>query len=275
MIQVSRLLEQEASSILAFNRPWTEWYKEWFGSLPSNVHFVQNFRRIHCRKWIVRGDLIKIHFQRPFPDGTPSLQHRIPKQSIRLEAEAAVAQILKRSNSTKFMSVHRRAFERGEQACEGFVGPHEHTFCFGKRLDSNHTYFKNLSSSVIGSYCEVTHEIAQTHVKTVDGGQATSSSAQRLPPIVLFTDGQRADLDQTFPLWDNHSFPVQLWMMTLSDIHYGNPMSSVDYVVAHWRRGRRMVHLRYATKTLLKLFLTPVWHNIQLRRWFGCVVQAI
>ena len=55
--------------------------------------------------------------------------------------------------------------------------------------------------------------------------------------VVLFTDSQVPELDNTFPIISNHSFPVQAWMMALSDAHYGNPFSTVDIVVYFWRVG--------------------------------------
>ena len=59
--------------------------------------------------------------------------------------------------------------------------------------------------------------------------------------VVLFTDGQMPAMDDTFPIRDPaekkdlDAFKIQMWMMALSDIHYGNPASSVDWVVMHWR----------------------------------------
>ena len=37
---------------------------------------------------------------------------------------------------------------------------------------------------------------------------------------------------------DDASFPVQVAMMILSDMHFGNPGSTIDLVVAHWREGK-------------------------------------
>lgn len=57
---------------------------------------------------------------------------------------------------------------------------------------------------------------------------------------VLFTDGQVPHLDATFQTADTSPFPVQMCAMTLSDTHYGNPGSSIDYIVSHWRTGRTL-----------------------------------
>jgi hypothetical protein len=58
--------------------------------------------------------------------------------------------------------------------------------------------------------------------------------------VVLFTDGQVPDLDNTFPNIFNESthLMVEMWIMTLSDVHSGNPQSTVDGVVNLWRKGR-------------------------------------
>ena len=76
-------------------------------------------------------------------------------------------------------------------------------------------------------------------------------------PLVLFTDGRRPELDETFPIIDNHDFLTQFWMMVLSDIHVGNPASTVDRIVMHWRyaQGRQNIEpsrcfLKYRTSYL-------------------------
>ena len=63
------------------------------------------------------------------------------------------------------------------------------------------------------------------------------SETRNTTAVTLMTDGQVPELDQTFPIISNHSFPVQTWTMARSDIHYGNPMSTVDSVVFYWRMG--------------------------------------
>ena len=59
-------------------------------------------------------------------------------------------------------------------------------------------------------------------------------------PIILFTDGGSPLHDNTFAHKDNQPFQIQMWGMTMSKIHFGNPLSSIDYIVAHWRKGRRV-----------------------------------
>ena len=59
--------------------------------------------------------------------------------------------------------------------------------------------------------------------------------------VVLFTDDEMPSMDRTFPIRDQQKFKVQMWMMAQSETHYGNPASSVDWVVMHWRQrlGKR------------------------------------
>ena len=54
---------------------------------------------------------------------------------------------------------------------------------------------------------------------------------------MLFTDKQNSAVDSTYgAAIDDHHFIVQLWMMVLSDVHVGNPQSSIDYLVWLWKQ---------------------------------------
>jgi len=61
-------------------------------------------------------------------------------------------------------------------------------------------------------------------------------------PIVLFTDGQVPEKDNTFPLRFNSSTSllVEMWLMVNSRVHWGNPRSTLDITVASWRHGLGM-----------------------------------
>jgi len=58
--------------------------------------------------------------------------------------------------------------------------------------------------------------------------------------LTLFTDGQNQQQDASYEIKDEHAFPVQLWSMVLSPSHYGNPRSSMDYLISLWKRQLRM-----------------------------------
>ena len=61
--------------------------------------------------------------------------------------------------------------------------------------------------------------------------------------IILFTDGQSKEYDAKFTHRDKEPFQVQQVMMSMSDIHIGNPASSVDKVVGTWRWDRNKTTL--------------------------------
>ena len=62
-------------------------------------------------------------------------------------------------------------------------------------------------------------------------------------PVIFFTGDGKIEYDKhkNFEKVDHHPFEIQLWMMVLSKLHYGNPMSSIDYLIYHWRylRGKQ------------------------------------
>jgi hypothetical protein len=131
----------------------------------------------------------------------------IPKASIRAEAEAALADF-----GGPVTTVHRRHLE-GECVLRAQ----------GKDCVCIHAAApQNLTVSELVDICNMDYGkiVHQTNGTTV----------------VLCTDGQVGHLDQTFPHISNHSFQVQTWMMARSQVHYGNPMSTVDVIVAMWRR---------------------------------------
>jgi len=81
--------------------------------------------------------------------------------------------------------------------------------------------------------CGIDYDGVVRHLRNV-----TTQSTRDLPSI-LFTDRQVEEKDQTFPLVGNYSMLEEMWMMVQSEIHYGNPMSSVDLVLHHWRQSMR------------------------------------
>lgn len=132
----------------------------------------------------------------------PELMELVPKLEIRQEAEKAIP-------DEPFISVHRRWLE-GQCHMRANVANH---FCVSKK----------------GVRVENTCDITYSDILNPFGHK-----------VVLFTDGQQRKFDSTFPHVDDHSFHVQMWMMTLSTVHYGNPVSSVDMAINHWRKGREM-----------------------------------
>ena len=54
--------------------------------------------------------------------------------------------------------------------------------------------------------------------------------------VLLSSDSQMPDQDQTYPIKDKQNFHIQLWMMTISKIHVANPGSSDDFLVWLWKK---------------------------------------
>jgi len=71
----------------------------------------------------------------------------------------------------------------------------------------------------------------------------TGASISKLIPshikhILYMSDNQKPEYAKTFKLNDIHPFRVQVAMMVESDYHFGNPMSSIDYVVSKMRENK-------------------------------------
>lgn len=118
-------------------------------------------------------------------------------------------------NARNTVTVHRRWFE-GE--CE--------------RRANKREYFCN-SSSDFSMACFWTQAEISKHVNYL----IRNETLQPGQNIILLTDHQKAKYDKTFKFHINKRFQVEMCMMALSSAHFGNPMSSIDYVVAHWRSG--------------------------------------
>lgn len=239
IIQLSNLLSlRNDSQKVALSPGWTDWYNQWLDPIKeSNGEDVIMFRRQGgpCAISILPKDL---HFLHPFSDGNPNVVNLIPKQTIRQEAEAAVKQFLSDHKASSFISVHRRHLGGSGAAKEGLPDPTKcasinkdgiYDYCLDN-LDANNNQVRaNISREEMGSYCDLTYTTVAEDLKRY---------GQDSLPVLLFSDGSVPAFDSTFPYHDKNSLEVQSWMMTLSTVHYGNPMSSIDYVVNHWRRGR-------------------------------------
>ena len=224
VLQLTILLDENDK--VAINRKWAGWHREFFGGRPVR-HGIKVFQLADICRQLVRPESLIDRY--PFANGLPRLEHMIPSERIRQEAQDAVAELLQQDqhNATTFISVHRRSMNRGGQAeCDRIAREGNARYCVGP-----HT---SLADVDYAGYCTITYD------KVLEDVRRQWTSNDPLPPIVLFTDGLIPELDETFPLVDNHTYHVQTWMMTLSSIHYGNPMSSMDYVLAHWRQGRNM-----------------------------------
>jgi hypothetical protein len=54
--------------------------------------------------------------------------------------------------------------------------------------------------------------------------------------VLLLSDSQMPDQDQTYPVKDQNDFHIELWMMTISKVHVANPGSSDDFLIWLWKK---------------------------------------
>jgi hypothetical protein len=162
----------------------------------------------------------------------------LPKLKFRRQAEQVLQQW--RSSSTRdtvVVTVHRRNLDG---KCQSIAHNNLYSMCHGNRTSHGGNgptiftdpprYGQLATVDQRMAICEWDYATILKDLKEQgndDHGQVS---------ILLLTDGQVPALDRTFPQIGNYSFPVEAWLMVLSDIHYGNPFSTVDYVVYSWRR---------------------------------------
>ena len=234
IIETANFLEMAAAenaNLMMSATTWGFWFDSWFDreDLYQPLNVVPRRDCIHARKYLPKT----AHFHRNFTDGIPNLTRLLPKQSIRQEAESIVRDMLKHNftNATSFVSVHRRSMDRSN-------GTDEHCYELASKNDlSNYCLGRNITLEERSRYCTIQYDDVMDDLRIRDAQFNTTFSSL---PVVLFSDGQSPHLDNTFPYIDDHNLMVQSWMMTLSVVHYGNPLSSIDYVLNHWRKGRGM-----------------------------------
>ncbi len=74
--------------------------------------------------------------------------------------------------------------------------------------------------------CTYTEEFVQQHTN--------------IPNILYCSDDEKPELRNTFKNVDQHDFNIQFALMVLSDYHFGNPQSSIDYVLTYMREKNKM-----------------------------------
>ena len=212
-------------------KPWAQWFDSWFSPQETPFFSFQTTSRPKCRQLTLIKPL-DAHYYGRCNTTLANLVRLRPKESIRNQAKEAVQKLLQHNlgNTTSFVSVHRRSMDQPDNsdACYYTASTNgECTYCFSP----------NVTVEEQGKYCTITHQDVLEDLRKRDAEFGTSFASL---PVVLFTDGQDVQRDKTFPYIDTNDFRVQSWMMVLSAVHYGNPLSTVDYVVSHWRKGREM-----------------------------------
>jgi hypothetical protein len=257
IIQIANAIDRarQMGGKLGLREGWTERYLEFFD--PRDEDVLLNVSTQHCPSWIKAS---RVHYFQPFNETNHALIDLIPKHSIRQAAQQALDSILlsqqkattkndvpnnglvtqetSKDASMVVVSVHRRWLEGScnRRARNGEV------FCIRQQPQrDHHRHQLRQQPPPIPNMCNMTYKNVTDQLRQLEQEKDKEyDSITKNAVVVLFTDGQVPALDNTFPLRDENPFPVQLWMMALSNVHIGTPTSSVDHVVNHWRHGLRI-----------------------------------
>ena len=200
------------------------------------------------------------------------IQSLIPNANLRQQAVTYLQQQQRRRRRRRYpfsshndtliiTTVHRRNFEG---TCEELVERGDHVACWDPRTghprNNNHSFLAPME--LLNTICRRTYPMIQRDLnisqnrgignwmsRYFDSSDHHHHHHQRYI-ILLCTDRQVKKYDRTFPNWvsispldipkDHPTYRpavilIEAWIMTLSDIHYGVPMSTVDVVVNFWR----------------------------------------
>jgi hypothetical protein len=212
-LQLATILHQlgiNNTTVVAFKNPlFTSFYKTWFE--PRDDIIVSYDDDAPCDAEYDAVTLHYLFFKEKWKPVAYQFETLIPKASIREEAERVMKEYAGPSN-LPVTTVHRRDLEG---ACVLFAEQKNLIACPNIRSS------QELSVIDYKNACLIDYPMI--------------SNATEGTNVVLFTDGQVPELDETFPTISKHKFHVQAWMMAISDVHYGNPFSTVDVVVYFWR----------------------------------------
>ena len=212
-LQLATLLHQlgiNGTSVVAFKNPlFTSFYTTWFE--PRDDIIVKYDDDAPCD---AEYDAVTLHYLF-FADKWKQVAYQfkalMPKAGIREEAERVMIEYAG-PNNVPVTTVHRRDLEG---ACVLFAESKNLIAC------------PNIKSSLEMSSAEYKDACLIDYPMIANTTHGSS--------VVLLTDGQVPALDRTFPTISKHPFPIQAWMMAISNVHYGNPFSTVDLVVYFWR----------------------------------------
>jgi hypothetical protein len=201
------LMEERGGVAVGLDEKWTDWYQGFLDPRPDILfnYTTSSFNR-SCA-WSVGAQEIFLYYEFHMDRCMKYLKELTPKAIHREQAATALAAM-----DQPVTTVHRRNLD-------GLC--HEQAAAYKWVVCPNHDVSKSLSVQNLLDICNLEYNMIANET------QGTS--------VVLMTDGQVPKLDQTFARISNHSFPVETWMMVMSDVHYGNPFSTVDYIVYFWR----------------------------------------
>ena len=177
---------------------------EWYDSfLDPRRDIVLNYTGPCVTVWTSK-DLFFIKEYKNSRKSRQQLQQLVPKKFFRDEAEQALVRYSNGGNQ-KVVTVHRRHLEG---------------LCFKKAVGVSVACVKDrvlvkrsMSANELLDTCNYDYSMIHNKHK-VDLEQNKSV-------VVLCTDRQVPQLDDTFPIQSNYSFPVEAWIMAKSDVHYG------------------------------------------------------
>eukprot|EP00977_Amphora_coffeiformis_P024481 scaffold15975_cov153-Amphora_coffeaeformis.AAC.1 len=131
-----------------------------------------------------------------------------------------------RSDQVRVVTVHSRGLEG---SCARRMNSTRFQFC---SLQAEAAVTEAMKQQEWATHpCEYNEQYVRQQAKSM--GYAEENTA-----IILCSDGQQAATDLTFQNRNKSSFPVQVALMMMSDLHFGVPTSSIDAVLAHWRHGK-------------------------------------
>ena len=188
---------------LALDEKWSSWYSSWF-----DKH--DKIKINHFGSCSVKLEAKFLYSLEPLYKFNSEISYLRPKQRY---WKRAIQEL--NLNGKNVVTVHRRWLE-GE--CAGRAKRREY-FCKSP-LDFSKSCFWT-----------------QSDISELVRNLVRRKSLQQQQKILLFTDQQNLEFDKTFRFQMKKQFQVEMCMMALSSAHFGNPMSSIDYVVAHWREG--------------------------------------
>ena len=200
--------------VVLANKQWDQFFHMWF----KTSHVPKVYRRPGGYRCDITHDASSHYFSRttsfkgeaPFQGNfRPQYNYLSLRKSV-LNRGRDVLNSYRHSPDDPVVTVHQRWLE-GE--------------CFERHAKGDGCF----GSTAYNFTCEYSAAIVEQHLPP----------EYRNASIILLGDGQRKDTESTFVHIDKHPFPVQAAMMVESDYHFGNPVSSVDGVIAHWRKGKR------------------------------------
>ena len=223
MVTLANAIRYSSNGIVRLGPRWSRWFKLWFDPVQSvSIHLYMDQRDYGQACKHIDARYIFYKYSGSKQQGYPKMGlfnpgfSKLYLQPMLLQEASNALKVYAHNNeksSGHTATVHARWLE-GE--CE-------------TRQKAGQTYCR-VGDKDFFTYesCAYTEEYIKQHLPL-----ALSKAS-----IVLCADQEHPLSEETFHNIDTHSYQVQFGMMATSDFHFGNPASTVDYVIAHFRNGR-------------------------------------